>query len=70
VKFLLYPIPPQRGIFMKQKSSRGMLLVSGYVILTSLSIMVVFKPELFTLFTTPKPENTLPQSIVRPLVLV
>ena len=55
---------------MNVRSLRGMLLVSGYVTLASLSTMMVFQPELFTPFTTPKPENTLPQSIVRPSVLV
>jgi hypothetical protein len=70
VKFLLYRILPQMGIIMKQKSSKGMLLVSGYAILTILSIMAVFKPEQFTPFTTPKLENTSPQSIVSPSVLV
>jgi hypothetical protein len=70
VKFLLYRILLQMDTIMKQKSSRGMLLVSGYAILTILSIMVVFKPEQFTPFTTPKLENTSPQSIVKPSVLV
>jgi hypothetical protein len=55
---------------MNVKSLRGMLLVSGYATLASLSTMVVLRPELFTRFTTPKPGNTLPQSIVRPSVLV
>ena len=55
---------------MNVKSLRGMLLVSGYATLASLSIMAVLQQELFTPSTTPKPENTSPQSIVRPSVLV
>ena len=55
---------------MNVKSLRGMLLVSGYATLASLFIMVVLQPELFTPSTTPKPGNTLHQSIVRASVLV
>ena len=55
---------------MNVKSLRGMLLVSGYATLASLSIMVVLQQGLFTPSTTPRPGNTLHQSIVRPSVLV
>jgi hypothetical protein len=55
---------------MKQLSSNEMLSVFGYVILVSLTITMVLLQELFIPFTTPKPENTSPQSTVRPSVLV
>ena len=55
---------------MSAKNLRGMLLVFGYVTLASLSTMVVLQPELFTHFTTPKPENTLPPLTARQSVLV
>ena len=55
---------------MNVKSLRGMLLVSGYATLASLSTMVVPQPELFGDFGKKKQMNTLPQSIVRPSVLV
>ena len=55
---------------MNVKSLRGMLLVSGYATLASLSTMVVPQLKPSGDFINPKPENTLPQSIVRPSVLV
>jgi len=55
---------------MSVKSLRGMLLVSGYATLASLSIMVVLQLGQSGDSTNPKLENTSPQSIVRPSVLV
>jgi hypothetical protein len=55
---------------MSVKSSSEMLSVFGYATLASLSIIMVFQPELYTPSTIPKPESISPPSIVKPLVLV